>query len=129
MLLYRLNSDLGTFLVNPEMRVYDPRLKGVKFYSDKENFSKWILISLYNASCSLGGNISSNELLETLNYIMEVYEVHDSLIPDVIESCTFNGNVKKEYMLHANVDVTLLETCPIREVEDWDKVFPSHWRS
>ena len=131
MLLYRLNSDLGTFLVDSTTSVYNPTLKGVKFYSDKQSFSKWLWISLVNATNELGGKATPSEMLVALDYRMEVYEVEDSVINEnkAIESQTYNSNTKREYMLDDSTKVTLKAVLPIREVEDWDTVFPSSWRN
>jgi len=130
MKLYRIGSSAGTFLVDPETFVYEKDMcSDIKFFSDRENIDKWLLISLQLARMSVGGNVSFNELVDVFEYYMEEFDVADDILPEAIETPTYNGNKKTEYKLNSAhmAYVQFIKRTTINQIPDWDMVFPSGW--
>lgn len=130
MKLYRIGSSAGTFLVDPEMAIYEKDMAAdIKFFSDRENIDKWLLISLQSARMSVGGNVSFNELVDIFEYYMEEFDVADDILPEAIETSTYNRNIKSEYKLNSThmQHVQFVNRMVINEIPDWDAVFPSDW--
>lgn len=125
--LYRVESDLGTFLVNKDMRMYDASKEGKSLYhySTQKSVYQWLWIAIDNATIEF--ECSVDEVISALNWRITKYPAMISM-DDVVISSTFNGNTKEEIV--SDTPLLASETIYIKRVEElpgWSECFPSDW--